>query len=221
LAVLDKLGTPKDKSALRALLGFVNYCHKFQWGAEEEAARRDLLEAVKAGTLLQIPQKGAPFVLYTDWSRLGLGAVLCQNIQGEERVVAYARRSCSATEANYSSYEGKGLAAIWGVTHSRVYLQRGHFTLITDHQPLQWLMKNQLLTGRNARWAMRLQEHDFEIQHWPGKTLQQPAPTAEAAAGNNGIGRGYHKQEPGARKEGRRHLAGRGSNAVATRGTDL
>ncbi|GJP41274.1 hypothetical protein CLOM_g933 [Closterium sp. NIES-68] len=124
------------------------------------------------GTLLQIPRADAPFVLYTNWSSTGMGAVLSQRIDGEERVVAYASRSCSATEANYSAYEGEGLAAVWGVTHFRAYLQGRHFTLVTDHQPLMWLMKNQTLSGRNTLWAMRLQEFDFEIQHRLGKTLQ-------------------------------------------------
>ncbi|GJP80887.1 hypothetical protein CLOP_g11086 [Closterium sp. NIES-67] len=193
VAVLDKLGAPKDKGALRALLGFLNYYRRFipnfskrayklnqllregqawKWGPEEEQARRDLLEAIKAGTVLQLPKKDAPFTIYTDWSSMGMGAVLCQELGGEERVVAYASRSCTATEANYSSYEGEGLAAVWGVTHFRAYLQGRKFTLVTDHQPLLWLMTNQTLTGRNARWAMRLQEYDFVIKHRAGKTLQ-------------------------------------------------
>ncbi|GJP66488.1 hypothetical protein CLOP_g23415 [Closterium sp. NIES-67] len=193
VAVLDKLGAPKDKGALRALLGFLNYYRRFipnfskrahrlnqllregqawKWGPEEEQARRDLLEAIKAGTVLQLPRRDLPFTLYTDWSSTGMGAVLCQEVEGEERVVAYASRSCTATEANYSSYEGEGLATVWGVTHFRAYLQRQRFTLITDHQPLLWLMTNGSLTGRNARWAMRLQEYDFIIKHRAGKTLQ-------------------------------------------------
>ncbi|GJP83665.1 hypothetical protein CLOP_g13794 [Closterium sp. NIES-67] len=193
VAVLDKLGAPKDKGVLRALLGFLNYYRRFipnfskrayrlnqllregqawKWGSEEEQARRDLLEAIKAGTVLQLPKKDAPFTIYTDWSSMGMGAVLCQELGGEERVVAYASRSCTATEANYRSYEGEGLAAVWGVTHFRAYLQGRKFTLVTDHQPLLWLMTNQTLTGRNARWAMRLQEYDFVIKHCAGKTLQ-------------------------------------------------
>ncbi|CAI7866572.1 unnamed protein product, partial [Closterium sp. NIES-54] len=191
--VLDDLAAPKEKSGLRALLGFLNYYRKFvpnfsrrahalnqllregkswQWGDTEEAARQDLLEAVKTGTLLQIPRADAPFVLYTNWSSMGMGAVLCQDIDGEERVVAFASRSCSPTEANYSSYEGEGLTAVWGITHFKVYLQGRHFTLVTDHQPLLWLMKNQELTGRNARWAIKLLGFDFDIRHRPGKTLQ-------------------------------------------------
>ncbi|GJP69099.1 hypothetical protein CLOP_g25728 [Closterium sp. NIES-67] len=201
VAVLDKLGTPKDKGALRALLGFLNYYRRFipnfskrayrlnqllreeqawKWGSEEEQARRDLLEAIKAGTVLQLPKKDAPFTIYTDWSSMGMGAVLCQELEGEERVVAYTSRSCTATEANYSSYEGEGLGAVWGVTHFRAYLQGRKFTLVTDHQPLLWLMTNQTLMGWNARWAMRLQEYDLaqeakeqRLGHYGGARTRQ------------------------------------------------
>ncbi|GJP61828.1 hypothetical protein CLOP_g18952 [Closterium sp. NIES-67] len=106
VAVLDKLGAPKDKGALRALLGFLNYYRRFipnfskrayrlnqllregqtwKWGPEEEQVRRDLLEAIKAGTVLQLPKKDAPFTIYTDWSSMGMGAVLCQELEGEEK----------------------------------------------------------------------------------------------------------------------------------------
>ncbi|CAI7741834.1 unnamed protein product [Closterium sp. NIES-53] len=166
--LLDKLAPPKDKSGLRALLGFLNYYKKFvpnfsrranllnqllregkrwEWGKEEGVAIPDLLEAVQTGTLLQIPRADAPFTLYIDWSCMGMGAVLCQEIEREERVVAFASRSCSPTKANYCSYEGEGLAAVWGINHFRVYLQGRRFVLVTDHQPLMWLMTNQELTG--------------------------------------------------------------------------
>ncbi|CAI7750141.1 unnamed protein product [Closterium sp. NIES-54] len=69
-----------------------------------------------------------------------------------------------------------------------VYLQGRPFTLVTDHQPLTWLMTNQSLTGRNARWAMWLQEYDFVIKHRPGKNMQHvdglprnPAPASPTA----------------------------------------
>jgi hypothetical protein len=39
------------------------------------------------------------------------------------------------------------------------------FTLVTDHQPLKWLMESDKLTGKLARWALLLQEYDFEIVH--------------------------------------------------------
>ncbi|CAI7904589.1 unnamed protein product [Closterium sp. NIES-54] len=191
--VLDRVPQPKDRSTLRAVLGFLNYYKKFipnfsktaaalnrllredqkwVWGEAEQGALQALLKAVKTATVLTLPNPADPFVLYTDQSSAGMGAILCQKREGEEKVVAFASRSCNPAEANYSSYEGEGLAAVWAITHFRVYLQGRQFELVTDHQPLTWLMTTQALTGRNTRWAMRLQEYDFSIRHRVGKTMQ-------------------------------------------------
>ena len=101
-----------------------------------------------------------------------MGSILSQEQGGEERVIAYASRSCNAAESNYSSYEGEGAAVVWGVMHFRADLQGRKFTLVTDHQPLEWLMNTQTLRGKNARWAMILQEFDFVIKHRAGKQQQ-------------------------------------------------
>ncbi|CAI7886383.1 unnamed protein product [Closterium sp. NIES-54] len=148
--VLDRVGRPRDMSGLRALLGFLNYYRKFipdfskraaplnkllredqkwQWEEPQEEALKGLMEAVKSGAVLKLPNGKAPFVLYTDWSSVGMGAVLSQLEEGQEKVVAFASRTCNPAEANYSSYEGEGLAAVWAVGHFRVYLQGRHFTL--------------------------------------------------------------------------------------------
>ncbi|GJP64117.1 hypothetical protein CLOP_g21139 [Closterium sp. NIES-67] len=191
--VVDRLKPPTDRSTLRAQLGFLNYYRKivpnfskmaralnrllredepWKWGEEQEGAWRTLKEAVKSAPMLKLPNPEKPFTLYIDWSSSGIGAVLCQEEEGLERVVAYASRSCSPAEGNYSSYKGEGLAAVWAVELFRPYLQGRRFTLVTDHQPLMWLMTNQTLKGRNARWAMRLQEFEFDVKHRLGKTLQ-------------------------------------------------
>ncbi|CAI7788972.1 unnamed protein product [Closterium sp. NIES-53] len=193
VAILDKVAVPTDRNRLRAVLGFLNYYRKFvpkfskrvaplnqllrestawKWGADEVRALKELLRAVKTEPVLVLPKRDQPFVPYTNWSSLGIEAILCQDTEQGERVVAFAIRSCSPIEVNNNSYEGEGLAAIWAVNHFRVYLQGNPFTLVTDHQPLTWLMTNQTLTGRNARWTMQLQEYDFKIRHRPGKTLQ-------------------------------------------------
>ncbi len=41
-----------------------------------------------------------------------------------------------------------------------------------DHQPLKWLMTNDKLTDKLARWALILQEYEFEVIHRPGITYQ-------------------------------------------------
>ena len=100
---------------------------------------------------------------------LGLGAVLTQkDDDGKEYVIAYASWSNNDAEAKYSSYEEKCLAVVWVVAHFRPYLYGQSFTLVTDHQQLKWLMESDKLTRKLARWALLLQEYDFEVVHKAG-----------------------------------------------------
>ncbi len=109
------------------------------------------------------------FILHTNWSALGIGAILGQlDEEGKEYVIAYASRSNNKTEKNYSSYEGECLAVVWVIIHFRPYLYGTNFTLYTDHQPIKWLMTN----GKLARWALILQEYEFKVIHRPGITHQ-------------------------------------------------
>ncbi len=69
--------------------------------------------------------------------------------EGKEFVMAYANHSNNAAKSRYSSYKRKCLAAVWPVAHTQ-------FTLITDHQPLKWLMESDNLMGKLAQWALIL-----------------------------------------------------------------
>jgi hypothetical protein len=144
---------------------------EWQWKEEQEKAFVELKSRLASAPILRRPIGGHPFQLHTDWSMLGLGAVLTQrDDEDKEFVIAYASRSNNAAESRYSSYEGECLAAVWAVAHFRCYLFGTTFTLITDHQPLKWLMESDKLTGKLARWALILQEYDFQVVHRPGIT---------------------------------------------------
>ena len=115
-----------------------------------------------------------PYILHTDWSGTGIGAILGQiDDDGNEYMVACASRTCNIHERRYAPFYGEMLAAVWGVKTFRIYLHGApKFKLVTDHQPLTYLMTNPKLTGQHARWALALQEYDFEIVHRPGVTHQ-------------------------------------------------
>ena len=181
---------PRDISELRAFLGTCGYYRRYvqnyariaaplnrllqngvvwNWITDEQKAFELLKLKLTEAPVLRRPDFTRPFELHTDWSATGLGAVLAQrDEEGKEYVVAYASRSNNRTERNYSSYHGECLAAVWGVCYFRVYLYGRQFTLITDHEPLQWLMTNTKLTGMHARWANILQEYDLTIVHRSG-----------------------------------------------------
>lgn len=68
----------------------------------------------------------------------------------------------------YTTSEKELLAVVKGVEAYRPYLVGGKFTIYTDHRALVGL-KSAKHTGRLERWALKLQEYDFEIIHRPGK----------------------------------------------------
>ena len=78
--------------------------------------------------MLRHPDVFKSFQLYTTWNSLGLGAVLTRNDDfGHEYVVAYASQSNNMTEANYSSYKGETLAAVWAIVHFQPYFMAIYF----------------------------------------------------------------------------------------------
>lgn len=192
-AILD-IPPPSDVGRLRAFLGLANYYRRFvpnyssvakpltlltkleepwRWKEPQQEAFGLLKSYLAAAPRLARPNPKLPFELHTDWAQTGLGAVLVQRDEdGKEQVVAYASRSNNRAESNYSSYEGECLAVVWAVQHFRCYLWGRRFRIVTDHQPLLWLMTNESLRGKLARWALILQEFDFDIQHRSGVTHQ-------------------------------------------------
>ena len=141
---------------------------KFIWSKECQHAFDELKQQLSTAPVLKFPDFREPFELQTDASNFALGAVLAQNIAGKEFVVAYASRQLSPTECKYATIEKEALAIKWAVQHFRPYLYGRHFIVKTDHNPLRWLMNMTESSSKLARWALMLQEYDFEIIHRRG-----------------------------------------------------
>ena len=96
-----------------------------------------------------------------------MGAILSQKGEDEvEHLVCYASRSCNAAEQNYSSFDGECLAVVWATSQFRSYLFGNSSTLVTDHEPLKWLLTTQKLTGtfvvgnRNEKVMLKRRKKD-------------------------------------------------------------
>jgi hypothetical protein len=117
--------------------------------------------------ILRHPNFSFPFILRTDASIDGLGAVLSQVIDGEERIILYISRTVQPNEKNWSIQQLEALGIIWACETVRPYIIGTRVLIITDHKSLQWLKESKI--PRLVRWACRLEEFDYEIVYQPGK----------------------------------------------------
>ncbi|CAF4468437.1 unnamed protein product, partial [Didymodactylos carnosus] len=141
----------------------------FVFTPERQLAFELLKERLIAAPIVTYPNFDYPFMLQLDACDYGLGAVLAQNIEHREHVIAYASRTLQPCERKYSAPERECLAIVWGTQHFRPYLEGRPFEVWTDHRSLQWLRSIKDPTSRLARWAMKLDAYDMVIKHRPGK----------------------------------------------------
>lgn len=178
---------PTTKKQVRSFLGLTGFYRKFVpnfaaiaaplsdltkkgqpnkliWEESQERAFRSLKESLVKGPILRLPDLEKPFVLRTDASDVGLGAVLLQYHDGTPFPIMYASRKLSPAEQNYAVIEKECLAVVWGVGKFYRYLFGRDFTLETDHQPLAYMSKAKVANSRIMRWALSLQPFRMTIR---------------------------------------------------------
>ena len=191
----DKVKTwpvPRSATEVRAFLGLCSYYRRFvrgfaqraaplnhltgkdvpfQWTADCQEAFEFLRAALCAEPIMSHPDFSRSFTLYTDASQIAVGAVLAQEVDGLEKVVAYASHSLTAAERRWSTYDREMWAIVWAVRNFRHYLGLLPFTIVTDHRPLLGLRRLSIdndRTGRRSRWALELDPYDWVIVHKSG-----------------------------------------------------
>jgi len=122
--------------------------------------------------LLIYPDFSQPFIVACDASTKAIGAVLSQVRNGEERPVAYCSRQLNSAESKYSVTELELLAFLFATKQFRCYLYGHKFTVHTDHRALKWLLNLQDPSSRLTRWAVKLSEYDFVVEHRPGTRMR-------------------------------------------------
>ncbi|CAM5111196.1 unnamed protein product [Natator depressus] len=119
--------------------------------------------------VLRAPDFDKPFLVTTDVSERGVGAVLMQKGPDQEfHPVVFLSKKLSERESNWSVSEKECYAIVYALEKLRPYVWGWRFHLQTDHAALQWLHTT---TGNNKkliRWSLALQDFDFDIQHISG-----------------------------------------------------
>ena len=142
----------------------------FCWGPEQQAAFEELIRLVTAAPVLAFADYTKPYVLHTDASGDGLGAVLYQKQDGLERVIAYASRGLSNAERNYPAHKLEFLALKWAVCEKfHDYLYGSEFTARTDNNPLTYVLTSAKLDATGQRWVSHLANYRFDIEYRSGK----------------------------------------------------
>lgn len=185
-----QIPTPKNVSDIRRIVGLASWYRRFVpnfstvispltrltcknarfvWDSDCETAFNMIKEHLIKAPVLSCPDFDQSFCIQCDASDFGLGAVLSQVQDGVEHVICYLSRSLNKNERRYTTTEKECLAVLFAVEKFRPYIEGARFTVITDHYSLKWLNSIKDPVGRIARWAVRLQQYDFEIIHRKGK----------------------------------------------------
>ena len=189
VAAIEQFPTPTDAKKLKTFCGMVSYyrrfipnCSKiasplykllkkdarFERNEPQENAFQHLKAKLVSRPILQYPDFSKEFILTTDASNQGLGAVLSQGPIGKDLPIAYASRRLNSAEVHYTVSEKELLSVVWATKYFRPYLYGRRFKVVSDHKPLVWVMNVKDPGSRLMRWRIQLAEYDYEIVHKRG-----------------------------------------------------
>ncbi len=192
---ITEMKAPQNATELQSLLGMANYLSRFapniagitgplrdlvkhdadwQWCPEHTSAFDELKKAFRSSQVLAYYDATKPITVQTDASKRGIGATLLQ----EGRPVAFASKSLTTTESNYSNIEREMLAVVFGLERFHYYVYGRHVHIESDHKPLESITKKNLASAppRLLRMLLRIQKYDFTLRYVPGRDV----PVADA-----------------------------------------
>ncbi|VDH97221.1 Hypothetical predicted protein [Mytilus galloprovincialis] len=140
---------------------------EFCWIENHDKALEEIKRLVTAEPVLKYYDPKLQLTVQSDASQTGLGAAVMQ----EDRPVAYASRALTDTETRYAQIEKELLSVIFGLEKFHSYTYGRTVNVISDHKPLESIMKKPLHAApkRLQRMLLRLQKYDIILQYRPGK----------------------------------------------------
>ena len=144
----------------------------FEWTEKCEQAFHYLKTVLITAPVLAHYDHELPLELRVDASGFGIGGVLVQLKEQKPQPILYVSRKLKETEKKFMTTEREALAVVWMTLKLRHYLYGRHFTVVTDHRALTWLMEVSSTNGRLTRWSLQLQGFDFNIRHVNGDRLK-------------------------------------------------
>ncbi|CAM4512955.1 unnamed protein product [Caretta caretta] len=189
---IQKWPVPKSKKQVQSFLGLAGYYRRFvphysqiaapltdltkkkqpnavQWTGKCQKAFKKLKATLMSDPVLRAPDFDKPFLVTTDASERGVGAVLMQKGPDQEfHPVVFLSKKLSERESNWSVTEKECYAIVYALEKLRPYVWGRRFHLQTDHAALKWLHTVKETNKKLLRWSLALQDFDFDIQHISG-----------------------------------------------------
>lgn len=187
---LHNMPSPSSKEELQKFLGLMTYLSPyiphysaqsqrirdltkedvpFQWEEDHEMVYQHLKKQISPDSTLSYYNPSQTVTLEVDASQKGLGAALIQN----DKVIAFASKTLTPTQANYSNIEREALGLVHGVQRFHTYLYGREFEAVTDHKPLVNIWEKPLTSAppRLQRLFLKLQGYDMTLKYKEGKSL--------------------------------------------------
>ena len=139
-----------------------------KWGDRRERAFKEVKRVLSNEPILKLPDLNREFILQTDASNQSLGGCLLQEYDGIKHPVFYASRKLIQREHNYSGGEREALVIILAVSKFHRFLYGQHFTLESDHRPLEYLQSSHPKNPRVMRWSLALQPYRYTVRYIRG-----------------------------------------------------
>ncbi|GBG74618.1 hypothetical protein CBR_g19025 [Chara braunii] len=190
IAAIRDWPTPRTLTELRSFLGLANYYRKFvrnfstivaplrrllkkeairQWDRDCTSALRKLKRALIEYPVLKVADPSLPFVVTMDASQYGIGAVLQQNDDNGYRPVEFMLARMPSEKVATSTYERELYALRQALEHWKHYLLGSLFKVYSDNETLRWLKTQSKMTPKLTRWAVEIDQYDFELKPVKGK----------------------------------------------------
>jgi len=195
LEALKNIAPPKTVKQVQSFMGIANYYRKFvprfsdvarpltqltrkdedfEWTEQRDKAFNHLKDALTSAPILRYPDPDRPYVLFTDASKYGWGAMLSQPHTDDEdkeilHPVHYLSGLFRGSQLNWAALTKEAHAIYAAVRKLTFYLTDADVTLRSDHKPLKRFLQQETLNNMVNNWAMELQQFRIKFEFIEGR----------------------------------------------------